>query len=69
MVLAWFLTVIAGLDTASRVYPTCGALTLRNSGKPEFRFAIHPLRNDCRERMDARVTRAFTPVFAGYARA
>jgi hypothetical protein len=31
---------MAGLDTASRVYPTCGTSIVRNSGKPELR--CHP---------------------------
>jgi hypothetical protein len=34
------LAVMAGLGTASRVYPTCGTLIVRNSGKPELR--CHP---------------------------
>ena len=32
--------VMAGLVTASRVYPTCGTLFMRKSGKPDFR--CHP---------------------------
>ena len=31
---------MAGLVTASRVYPTCGTSLVQNSGKPEF-CAIH----------------------------
>src|SRR6266566_4486104 len=53
-------TVIAGLDTASRACPTCGASILRNSGLPEFR-AIHPL-DEAFFLMDARVVSAFTRV-------
>jgi len=34
------LDVMAGLVTASRVYPTCGTRLVRNSGKPELR--CHP---------------------------
>ena len=30
-------TVIAGLDTTSRIYPTCGTRPMRKSGKPDFR--------------------------------
>jgi hypothetical protein len=42
--------VSAGLDTARRVYPTCGAQYCGTRVKPELR-AIHPFR----KKMDARV--------------
>jgi hypothetical protein len=43
------IVVIAGLDTARRVYPTCGAQYCGTRAEPEFR-GIHPFR----KKMDAR---------------
>jgi hypothetical protein len=43
---------MAGLVTASRVYPTCG-IYMRNSGRPELR-AIHAFGNTGKEDVDAR---------------
>jgi hypothetical protein len=44
---------MAGLVTAGRVYPTCGTVIMRKSGKPDFR--CHPrLYLQRREDVDAR---------------
>ena len=44
---------MAGLVTASRVYPTCGASYMRNSGKRELR-AIHVFIIARKQDVDAR---------------
>jgi hypothetical protein len=54
-------TVIAGLDTASRVYPTCGTSICGTRASPNS-DAIHPF-NEMLFLMDARVISAFTRVF------
>jgi hypothetical protein len=55
--------VIAGLDTASRIYPTCGALIVRNSGKPEFRCNPSASQNFLGSRWTGGVVSASTRVF------
>src|ERR1700757_5356842 len=47
--------VIAGLETASRVYPTCGALYCATRASPSC-VAIHPIRKKIlTKKMDPRV--------------
>src|SRR5215470_5612117 len=59
--------VIAGLDTASRVNPTCGALYCATRASPSC-GAIHPVRKKLlTKKMDPRVKPAGDGTF-GYAR-